>query len=208
MIVDYSFARPDPAALASIGVTGVIRYLAHDLAKAASIPEIHALHARNISTAFVFEDTASRPEQGKAAGDADGAFATTAAVSLGVPAGRVIYAACDFDIPDYDAASSDARLKLGPVYEYLSAFGAQLAARRYQLGVYGGYWAVTRAYWAQLTGHTWWTPAWSGGNSWERATLFQPGMKVLDGTCDVNFAGVPDWGQWRTATVNLTGGMA
>lgn len=208
MIVDYSFARPTPASLHSAGVTGVIRYISHDQAKYASVPELAALHSTGIATALVFEDAAERAATGATQGKADGEFAAAHAVALGLPAGRPVYAGVDFDIPDYAPGSTDAKAKLGPVAGYLEAFAAELVAKRYQLGVYGGYWCVSRAYDAGLSGWLWQTLAWSGGQIFQRARLYQPGPQIMSGEADINLAAVPDWGQWRHACLNLVGAQA
>jgi Domain of unknown function (DUF1906) len=208
MIIDYSFARPEMSALKGNGVTSVIRYLAHDSAKAASNEEVEQLHAAGLSTAFVFEDAADRATAGKDAGEADGLFAASSALALSVPRGRPVYCAVDFDIPDYAPDSTDARVKLGPVGEYLTAFGVQLAVRGYSLGAYGGYWLVSRVYDASLTPWLWQTTAWSGGMIYPRVRLYQPGAQVLGDEGDIDLAGAEDWGQWRRAVVNLAGGQA
>lgn len=207
MIIDYSFWRPDPAKDLG-GVRGVIRYLAHDNGKAASIPEIAELHAHGISTAVVFEDAADRAAAGAAAGDADGTFAADQAVKLGVPRGRPVYVSVDFDIPDYAPSSSDAKAKLGPVGAYLEAFAAKLAGPGYPLGVYGGYWCVTRAWSAAITRWAWTTPAWSGTNFFDDVSLYQVRTGLYGGNADLNLAGTADWGQWRRATVTYTGAAA
>lgn len=208
MIVDYSFARPTPAALRQAGVTGVLRYISHDGAKAATPSEVAVLHSAGLPTAFVFEDGAERAATGRTQGSADGLFAASHAVALGLPAGRPVYVSVDFDIPDYAPGSTDPKAKLGPVAEYLEGFAAELDAKRYMLGVYGGYWCVSRAYDAGLTAWTWQTTAWSGGMIFQRVRLYQPGPQIMSGEADLDLAATGDWGQWRHALFNLVGQQA
>lgn len=205
MILDYSYARPSVVDLHGANVTGVIRYLSHDQSKSATKQEISQLHAAGIPTALVFEDAGGRPVGGAVPGKEDGIFAAEAAIDLGLPAGRPIYAACDFDLKDYAPASTDPMQKLGPVAEYLKAFSAQIGAHHYELGVYGGYWCVSRAASANLAPWTWQTVAWSGNLIFEGIRLYQPGQQVFNGNADINLAATRDYGQWRKATFNLTG---
>lgn len=204
MIIDYADWRPTAGQLA--GVNGVLRYLSRDAAKHATAAELAALHGAGIGTGLVFEDTGNRAAQGGAAGTADGEFARQAAAALGVPAERPVYAAVDFDIPDYAPGSSDPRAKLGPVALYLEAF--QHAARPYQLGAYGGYWLVSRVADAKLTRWLWQTVAWSGGNIDARITLFQPAITPPGMTADLDLAGHRDWGQFRHHAAWIVGAPA
>jgi hypothetical protein len=195
MIIDYSFWRPTAGQLAN--VNGVIRYLADDLAKTVSADELAFLHAGGIGTALVFENAADRAASGASAGTADGEFVIGRAQALDVPHGRPIYAAVDYDIPDFAASSTDPIAKLGPVGEYLRSFGAVLLKGGYELGVYGGYWLVSRVLDAGYARRAWQTAAWSGGQVDPRVCLYQPGVSVSDDNADLDLAGWRDWGQWR-----------
>lgn len=199
MIIDYSFARPALAELRPAGVTGVIRYISHDATKSATKTELAALHSVGIPTALVFEDAAQRAAEGHSAGVADGQYAGSAASALGVPAGRPIYAAVDFDVRDYSPTSTSPRAKLGPIADYLDAFRSELGLHKYALGVYGGYWCVSRAANAGLTAWTWQTIAWSGGQIYTGIRLYQPGQQMFSRGADMDLAATDDWGQWRPA---------
>lgn len=205
MIIDYSFWRPADTDLH--GVSGALRYLSHDAKKTTAAAELAVLHKAGVATGLVFEDAAERAAGGAAAGKADGEFCLTRAQALGVPAGRTIYTAADFDVPDYAKASTSPLAKLGPIGAYLTAFAAALASH-YEAGAYGGYWLVSRALDAGLVRRGWQTVAWSGGHIDRRAALYQPGTKVFQGSADLDFAGWRDWGQWRRHTVTLTGAAA
>lgn len=210
MIIDYSNWRPAMADLAA--VNGVIRYLSRDSAKHATGPELAELHQAGIATALVFEDGAERATGGAAAGWADGEFAATQAAALGVPRGRCLWTAVDFDVPDYDPASTDPLAKLGPVGAYLRAFASAIADAAavgpYEAGAYGGYWLVRRALDARLVRRAWQTVAWSGTHIEARCALFQPGVPLHGGQADLDLAGWRDWGQFRRDTVMLAGPQA
>lgn len=202
MIIDYSFWRPT----ALPGVNGVVRYLSHDAGKAVDAAELAWHHQDRRATALVFEDAGERAAEGAAAGTADGQFCAAAARRLGVPPGRTIYAAVDFDAPDYAPGNRQPLAKLGPVGAYLMAFRRALGL--YELGVYGSFYVCERASQAGVVRKTWQTVAWSGGQLLADATLYQPGTKVFGDQADVNLAGWRDWGQWRREVVELVGGAA
>jgi hypothetical protein len=194
MIIDYSFWRPGAADLA--GVNGVIRYISAYGPKAVTAEEPAFLHSRKIGTALVFENGGNRADAGGTAGTADGRFCLGAARALGVPAGRPIYVTVDYDIPDYAASSPNPLLKLGPVGDYLRQFVIAVSGL-YDVGVYGGYWLVSRALNAKLVTRAWQTAAWSGGQIDPRACLFQPGMVIAGGNADLDLAAWRDCGQFR-----------
>lgn len=204
MIIDYSFWRPAAGQLA--GVSGVVRYLSSDATKRIEPAELDMLFGAGVGVGLVFEDTANRAEQGANAGHADGLLAAEQMRGLGVPAGRPAYAAVDYDIPDYDPASTDPRRKLGPVGDYLEAF--RTAVTPYAAGGYGGYWLVKRALDAGLIRWAWQTVAWSGGLVDHRTSLYQPGMQVPGMQADLDLAGTRDWGQFRRATSWYSGAAA
>lgn len=204
MIIDYSFWRPARDELG--GVNGAVRYLSHDPAKHVTAAGLAELHAWGIGTALVFEDTATRAEGGATFGGEDGAFARDAMAMLGVPASRPCYAAVDFDVPDYAPTSRNPRAKLGPVGDYLEAFANTL--HPYPMGVYGGYWPVSRALDARLTALAWQTVAWSGGNIDARIALYQPAITPPGMQADLDLAGHRDWGQFRRVTQWLAGADA
>lgn len=197
MIIDYSTWRPGKHTDLA-GVHGVLRYLSHDPRKAVTSTEMAQLHGWGVATALVFEDAADRAASGKAAGAADGQFAREQAAALDVPVRALIWCAVDFDVPDYAPSDSNAAAKLGPVGHYLAAFRA--AVHPYGMGAYGGYWLVSRAIDAALTGPAWQTSAWSGGQIDKRVTLYQPGTSLHGGNWDLDLAGEEDWGQFRRET--------
>lgn len=194
MIIDYSFWRPAVRDLA--GVNGAIRYIASDPAKCVAADELAYLWECHIGTGLVFEDAAERAAEGGSAGREDGQFVVSMARHLGVPPGRPVYAAVDFDVPDYAASSPNPALKLGPVGDYLRQFKIALGGM-YEAGAYGGFWLVSRALNAQIVSRTWQTAAWSAGQIDHRICLYQPGTHLANGQADLNLAGWRDWGQFR-----------
>lgn len=207
MIIDYSYWRPNPVTDLH-GVNGVIRYISHDVKKAASAAEIGMLHVAGIATALVFEDDAKRPEQGHDAGTADGEFTATQLRLLQVPPNRPIYVACDFAPVNYAPASTNPAEELGPVGDYLRAFRAALHTDLYTMGVYGAYGLCSRVMAAGITHRVWQTAAWSSGSLVADACLYQPGISWHNGSADLDLAGWRDWGQFRRETAVLTGARA
>ncbi len=198
-VVDYSWARPNPAAIAAAGYIGAVRYLAtDDPANAGKIlrqPELAALHAAGLAVAVVWETTANRAGEGYAPGAGDAQAADRMADTLGWPADRPIYYAVDFQASP------------GQVDAYFQ--GVASAARR-PWGVYGHY-GIIEAY-AGRTRYLWQCAAWSGqgagtGGSIDgrrlsaHAVLYQRVGYVLGDTCDANDVLAPDWGGWHP---NLT----
>lgn len=99
--VDYSYARPSPAKLASDGNLFAFRYVGRAGSTSKKIltrAEAVQLWACGVATPIVFEDTAGRPLGGFAAGLADGRDAKRYCQDvLGMPAGYPIAVAYDTD---------------------------------------------------------------------------------------------------------------
>lgn len=190
MIVDYPWARPGGAALKAAGVTGVLRYLSHDVTKSLLRPEADDLAAHGISMAVVYEDLATRAGEGYTAGAIDAATAVKMAngtqpkyTDLAMPSDRPIYLAADFDASWPQVA---------PYYA-----GAASILGQDRVGVYGGLAVISGA---ANAGYRWlWqAAAWSHGQWHPKATLHQPIQETtINGAqCDVDVAMTSDWGQW------------
>lgn len=192
--VDYAWGRPGGAALQAAGLTFAARYLSHDATKALDPDEANDLAAHGIWLVVVFEDAAERALDGAAAGAADAQYAAAQAAAAGMPPGRPIFFAVDFDTtPDQQTT----------VNQYLSGAASVLGAG--QVGVYGGFWTVSRALDAGAAAWAWQTDGWSGGQWDPRAVLRQPGgtVTIAGVDCDQDTAMVDDFGQWmpgRTPT--------
>lgn len=199
--LDYSGGRPPAQAIRSAGYGFVVRYLDNGLGgDRANLtgPEYATLRAAGIDVALVWERKLlvgpDRATQGASAGTADALAAVAQARAVGA-SGLPIYFAIDFDIPDYAPKSTDPRAKLGPCGDYLAACQAVVGSAR--MGVYGGFYAVSRALDAGLARWSWQTLAWSGGKVDSRINLFQRLAVVSVGgiDCDVNEARTAEFGQ-------------
>src|SRR5438067_13461465 len=96
--VDYPWSHPAPAALRAAGIGFAMRYLSTDASKNLTRSEADALAAEGIWVGVVWETTATRMLSGYAGGAADAATALRQANACGMPPGRPIYFAADFDV--------------------------------------------------------------------------------------------------------------
>lgn len=195
--LDYSGGRPSGLAVARAGFGFVVRYLPNGLGGGRfnlTAAEAADMRRNGIAVALVWESQANRAAQGREAGIADATMAAAQARVVGCD-GLPIYFAVDFDIPDYSPAATSPRAKLGPVGDYFDGVATVLQHSR--IGVYGGYYAVSRALDAGLAAWGWQTAAWSGGHVDPRIHLFQRiGAVRVDGVdCDVNEARQDQFGQ-------------
>ena len=151
--VDYSWGRPDLAALAKAGKAFVCRYLSRDgSGKNLTAAEAAKLSAAGLSIVVVWEDGKDRALAGRAAGARDAREAARQAEVCGMPGGRPIYFAVDFD------ATAG---QLPEVLAYLD--GAASVLGRGRVGVYGGIRTVAAALDGGHAALAWQTYAWSGG---------------------------------------------
>ena len=180
--LDYSLARPDPAAIVAAGYVGVLRYLAPeiDAPKIITPVEYENLIGHGLKVVLNWEWYGNRAREGAAAGTADAQEALRQANELG-------YTGCIYFSVDYDAPPADQPA----INAYFQACAQVLGLAR--LGAYGGYWPLSRLFDAGLIRYGWQTFAWSGGNRESRAHLYQNGATVFDGGADVNDILQPDW---------------
>lgn len=180
-VLDYSLARPDPAAIVAAGYVGVLRYVAPamDAPKIIYQPEYAALLSHGLKVVLNWEWYADRPREGAAAGTADAQEALRQADALGYTG--AIYFSVDYNAPDSDQPAINA---------YFQACAQVIGLNR--LGAYGGYWPLSRLFDAGLIVYGWQTLAWSGGKRESRAHLYQNGAQAL-GACDVNDVLKSDW---------------
>lgn len=186
--IDYAFGRPGVAALKAAGVKFVCRYLSHSPTKNLTSAEAHSLSGAGIWIVVVWETTANRALAGRTAGVADAIDAQMQAQACGMPAGRPIYFAVDWDASTSQQAAINAYLD-----------GAASVLSRDRVGIYGGHGPVKRALDAGKAKWAWQTYAWSGGQWDGRAQLQQySNGHTLGGVgCDYNRAKKADYGQWR-----------
>lgn len=126
--VDYSWARPNPAALAAQQVRFWCRYLSYDPTKNLSIPERDSLFDAGIGGVTNWENRAGDMLLGAAVGRTHGQAARALLEQLEQPLDVPCVASCDTGI-SWDQAR-------GPVADYQAAFEQALAPWR--AGGYGG----------------------------------------------------------------------
>lgn len=211
MIIDYSVSRPPVALLKRSGVTAAGRYIGwdsvpgyHSIGKNITKAEAHSLIANGIAVFLAFEYAPDAAAHGASQGSVDADLARTQLEQIGAPPDMTVYFAVDFDIPDYAPHLPDtpnnALAKLGPVGEYFSAIRQH--AYTYEIGVYGGYYAVKRVLDAGLARAAWQTVAWSGGQLDPRVVLYQLATPVpadlfgADVDVQEHGATVENFGQW------------
>jgi hypothetical protein len=198
--VDYAWHGSDLSALVSAlkahHVTFVCRYLSHSSGKNVTHAEAAALSAAGISIVVVWETAANRSLDGHAAGAEDARDALAEAKACGMPDGRPIYFAVDFDA----SAGQEAAIAV-----YLDGAASVLGKDR--TGVYGGYAVVKHALDGNHCRWAWQTYAWSASRWDTRAQLQQySNDHVIGGVgLDYDRSERDDFGQWRIGwTPNVT----
>lgn len=189
--VDYysgAFPATFPDALRRAGKTFAMRYLSETPAKNLTRAEAEKLAAAGIDVGVVWETVANRALSGRGGGVQDARTAEAQAKGCGMPAGRPIYFAVDFDpLPG----------QLPVIREYFE--GAASVLGREQTGVYGGFAAVKECLDGGIVGFGWQTAAWSGPNVDPRAQLYQHAEQAtIDGVqVDLDDAMHDDYGGWH-----------
>ena len=199
-VLDYSYARFSGAQVHNLGAVAVCRYLTvvtdQTRGKLLTRGEAEGLSAAGIGIVSVFEFDTKDALGGYHQGKEYAALAHEQHAAAGGPHNRPIYFGVDFDVPDYASGLPNtpehALAKLGPIGEYFQ--GCQDVLGSHLTGIYGGYWVVKRLFEANLVSFGWQTVAWSGGQLYPRAALYQTGFH---NTYDVNLVEVGDFGQWR-----------
>lgn len=158
LVLDYSFARPDPSNIRSAGYSDVMRYLSPDSSKNLSGAERDALWAAGLGIGLVWESTATRAAQGLNAGKADAVSAAAQAKVLGFPVNLPIFFAVDFD---------------AQVSQVVSYFTGVKSVLQNPVGVYGSAKVVDGVIGLGLAKFGWQTMAWSGSTVSPNATLYQ-----------------------------------
>lgn len=163
-VVDYSWARPDPVALAAAGVRAVARYLARTPSgKVLTVAEAAALHAAGIGILLVHEQSAAGFTD-PTLGEDHGALARRQADELGYPTG----------LPIFFAGDTDTRPAQWPAVElYARRFAA--AAAPYPIGGYVEAGLANHLVDAGLIGPVWAPSAtgWNAGVAYRRCDLRQ-----------------------------------
>lgn len=179
--VDIAWDRPSTAAIVATGAHWVARYFSPDGSKNLTAAEVRDYPAAGLSIVTVFESTAGRATQGRAAGIADARLAERQRQAVGLPDGHVHHFAVDSDV------------SWASVQPYFDGAVSVLGLDR--TGCYGGFRVIEGARNYGL-GFLWQTVAWSGGRWSPAATIRQTGGTLLAGAADIDFAEVPDFGQF------------
>lgn len=188
MGVDYSFDRPSPSGLGAAGYTFAARYLSSQTCKNLTANEASTLGAAGIDIVVNWENDTT-DVQGKFNGGVAAAVAAEQeTAAAGMPGGRPIYFAIDFDAQVGDQATINA---------YFDGVASVIGTAR--VGAYGGYGPISRLFDAGKIVWGWQTFAWSNGMWDTRAQLrqVQDGVTIAGGGCDIDQAMAPDFVQWR-----------
>jgi hypothetical protein len=189
--IDYAGGRINGADIINAGYKFVCRYLSDG---GASLPgklllpdEAAQLNAAGVAIVSNWETTADRMLGGFVAGVEDAKSADAQHRSCNGPADRPIYFSADWDATPEQQAQID---------DYLRGVASVLGPDR--VGIYGGYWPVSRALSNQTARWAWQTEAWSGSNVDPRINIFQhAGFVTVGGVqCDENDSYTSDYGQW------------
>lgn len=193
--LDYAGGRIRGASLSANGIYFVCRYLSSGGAslpyKQLSAEEFADLVANGIQVVFNWETTSTMMLGGQPQGVQDAQAALNYIQGLpGVPAGYhpVVYFSADFDATPAQQT---------PINAYLQAAAGVLGGVEH-VGIYGGYWPLSRALDAGVCKWAWQTEAWSGGNIDSRINIMQRnslGYETIDGVqCDIDEAHTTDIG--------------
>ena len=192
--VDAAWNKPTVAALKAAGEIFFAGYFSNDPTKNLTPKLVAGLLAAKIDVVAVWEYSATAMRGGKPQGQQDASRAETEARACGVD-GIPVYFACDYDAPPGDQGAIDS---------YLDGCASVIGHAR--VGMYGGYWPLSRGRAAGKAAYYWGTPAWSG-NEWAISGftphIMQGGLVTIGGVqCDLDAGLSTDFGQWpRPGTV-------
>lgn len=194
--IDYAWSHPGGAAIQRAGYAFACRYSSNDATKDISRQEADDLAAHGVWAVVVRETTANRARAGRAAGVADAKAAVARATTAGMPPGRPLYFAIDYDAPTADKPE---------ICDYFRGVASVIGLAR--TGGYGGYDQLKWLIDAGLITWVWQTAAWSGGRKLPGRHIYQYAKTVtINGvSCDINEALTADYGQWMPGrTPNTT----
>lgn len=187
-VLDYSVGRPNAQSIKDHGYVGVTRYVSAEggINKDIYADEFHALRAVGLDVGFVYENSAAWMLGGYDDGrDAAKRFRDRLR-RFGTDSEPVLYLAADWDAYEHQQFEINRCLD-----------GAASVLGRMRVGIYGGFWPLSRAMQARKAIYGWQTVAWSGNNLYEEAHLLQNEYGIwIDGVnCDSNKVLDPNWGQ-------------
>jgi hypothetical protein len=179
--IDFGWSGVSAATARSIGAHFALSYISYDPSKDWTRSLVDSYHATGLATVATFESTATRAEQGCAAGAADARYTEGKLAALDAPAGQPFTMAIDFDAN-------------GPEVE--PYFHCAQAAEPGLVNAYGGYRPLLYLYQHHDVGNlNFQTYAWSNGQ-WLPASI-APLEQWLNGSSyDHDRALLPVYGQW------------
>lgn len=193
--VDYSYSHPTPTQLKAAGKVFAVRYLTGSGAKRLTLTEVQALNGAGISLVANFESTAGFMLGGYSAGVNVAKTAWAAAIALGMPDNRPIYYSLDLNAT-YD--------QYKVAREFLKGTASVHGVSRN--GIYGGLFQVQWAHEDGVAPWVWQTYAWSYGQLYAHANLYQyhNGVVLGSGTVDLDRSLTADYGQWNAQKEDLS----
>lgn len=193
--VDYSGARPSGLCLYSHGKRFVGRYFgAGNSWKHATRAECAGLIASGLTIVSLVEGALRDPLQGRAKGQEHARLGESAARAAGMPAGRPLYFAVDWDMQPHEA---------GKVANYFRGCADVIGLDR--VGVYGGIRTIDYLGDAGLARWFFQTYAWSDGK-WSKRNHFEQyrnHQTVCGGDVDLCRNRKVDFGQWPAPTESI-----
>jgi len=188
--IDYSYGSGLTAAqMKAAGVTFVCRYLSYQPnGKNISRAEFDNLVSAGLKVVLVWEQTGHDGKGGRAWGLAHAHEADRQAAALGAHGIPIYFAPADYDAPPSDQPAINA---------YLDGCGSVIGHGR--VGMYGGFWPLSRALDAGHASYAWQTYAWSGTNVDRRARIYQYHNAARLGPAEVDYDKTfdfSDFGQW------------
>lgn len=193
--IDYSFGRPDLAAVKEAGYSFAVRYLSEppDNPKNLSRDEADQLRAAGIDVVSNWEyygDWDNEFSGGYPTGREYATKANELHLACGGPPNRPIYFSIDFEATEDQQSTIDA---------YFDGVASVIGLER--CGAYGGYYVIQRLFDAGKIRWGWQAYAWSYGNWEPRAQLRQVEYDITVGgaDCDADEAWAEDFGQWDWA---------
>lgn len=193
-VLDWSWARPDPAAMMAVGYEAVIRYVSYDDSKDMLAGERDRILNAGMDVGLVFEATAAGPLGGAGPGTRDGRRMFQRMQALGCPPGMCAYWAMDTNVSPSDWPALE---------DYGRTFLAELQGV-YPAGHYGESDVIDHLMDLGLIDYGWFAGAtsWSNGRITPNAHLVQRVGNAPAGT-DRNDVQRTPWGSWLQAAAGL-----
>lgn len=195
--VDYSFTRPDIAALAARGYAFAGRYVGLGTTnKLLTRGEALDLNRHGLRVVTLAEADARGALGGMGAGVEHAARSSLGAAAAGAPPGAPIYFAVDFQPTPGEMSTVGA---------YFKGVGEVIPVG--QIGAYGGYDTIAYLFSNNLIGWGFQTYAWSHGrwHPWAKLRQLNNHVPFGGGLVDICEAVDPDYGGWTVDGLPLPG---